>query len=168
MHILWYVFPQINSARQGWESSASCWNSWFASHIEGILLKGPYLPCVSMAGRALLAGYHRHIMHISSHIIYDEFLNHSLFNKLKNFQPLYWSMLMQSGAHFTKAWWTHIWNFVKIILLLCVLLLIQSVHKFAVVFAVELSWHVQNCELLPMCIVKVSGTIFYEILVMGL
>ena len=30
------------------------------SHIEGILSKGPYLPCVSMAGRALLAGYHRY------------------------------------------------------------------------------------------------------------
>ena len=29
------------------------------SHIEGILPKGPYLPCVSMAGRALLAGYPR-------------------------------------------------------------------------------------------------------------
>ena len=28
--------------------------------IEGILPKGPYLPCVSMAGRALLAGYHRY------------------------------------------------------------------------------------------------------------
>ena len=30
------------------------------THIDGILLEGPYLPCVSMAGRALLAGYHRH------------------------------------------------------------------------------------------------------------
>ena len=30
-------------------------------HIEGILPKGPYVPCVSMAGRALLAGYHRYI-----------------------------------------------------------------------------------------------------------
>ena len=29
--------------------------------IEGILPKGPYLPCVSMAGRALLAGYHRYL-----------------------------------------------------------------------------------------------------------
>ena len=28
--------------------------------IEGILPKGPYLPCVSMAGRALLAGYPRY------------------------------------------------------------------------------------------------------------
>ena len=33
----------------------------FYIHIEGILPKGPYLPCVSMAGRALLAGYHRHM-----------------------------------------------------------------------------------------------------------
>ena len=30
-------------------------------HIEGILPKGPYLPCVSMAGRALLAGYPRYV-----------------------------------------------------------------------------------------------------------
>ena len=33
---------------------------WWMSHIEGILPKGPYLPCVSMAGRALLAGYPRY------------------------------------------------------------------------------------------------------------
>ena len=31
----------------------------FHLQIEGILPKGPYLPCVSMAGRALLAGYPR-------------------------------------------------------------------------------------------------------------
>ena len=31
------------------------------TYIEGILPKGPYLPCESMAGRALLAGYHRHV-----------------------------------------------------------------------------------------------------------
>ena len=29
-------------------------------YIEGILPKGPYLPCVRVAGRALLAGYPRH------------------------------------------------------------------------------------------------------------
>ena len=33
--------------------------SWI--YLEGILPKGPYLPCVSMAGRALLAGYHRSV-----------------------------------------------------------------------------------------------------------
>ena len=32
---------------------------WIRPQVEGILPKGPYLPCVSMAGRALLAGYHR-------------------------------------------------------------------------------------------------------------
>ena len=33
--------------------------SWTLLHFEGILPKAPYLPCVSMAGRALLAGYPR-------------------------------------------------------------------------------------------------------------
>ena len=32
------------------------------AYIEGILPKGPYLPCVSMAGRALLAGYPRYAL----------------------------------------------------------------------------------------------------------
>ena len=31
-----------------------------STYIEGNLPKGPYLPCVSMAGRALLAGYPRY------------------------------------------------------------------------------------------------------------
>ena len=30
-------------------------------YIEGILPKGPYLPCLRMADRALLAGYPRHV-----------------------------------------------------------------------------------------------------------
>ena len=31
-------------------------------HIRVILPKGPYLPCISMAGRAFLAGYHRYVL----------------------------------------------------------------------------------------------------------
>ena len=31
-------------------------------YIEGILPKGPYLPCASMVGRALVAGYPRYII----------------------------------------------------------------------------------------------------------
>ena len=31
------------------------------TYIKGILPKGPYLPCVSMAGWAFLAGYPRHV-----------------------------------------------------------------------------------------------------------
>ena len=37
----------------------SSWESTIVPVIEGILPKEPYLPCVSMAGRAILAGYHR-------------------------------------------------------------------------------------------------------------
>ena len=33
-------------------------------HFEGILPKEPYLPCVSMAGKALLAGYRRFKQHL--------------------------------------------------------------------------------------------------------
>ena len=36
-----------------------------ALYIEGIPPKGPYLPCVSMAGRTLLAGYHRYAKRLS-------------------------------------------------------------------------------------------------------
>ena len=38
------------------------------SHIEGILLKGPYLPCVNVAGMVLLAGYRRYILVYSPHL----------------------------------------------------------------------------------------------------
>ena len=31
-------------------------------YFEGLLPKGPYLPCLSMASRALLAGYHRFLL----------------------------------------------------------------------------------------------------------
>ena len=46
-------------------------------YIEGILPKGPYLPCLSMAGRALLAGYHRYILF--SNIVNYQFYNITYF-----------------------------------------------------------------------------------------
>ena len=36
-------------------------------NIEGILPKGPFLPCVSMTGRALLAWYHRYMIGIQTY-----------------------------------------------------------------------------------------------------
>ena len=36
-------------------------------HIDGILPKGPYPPCVSMADRALLAGYSRYVLRHCKH-----------------------------------------------------------------------------------------------------
>ena len=50
---------------------SSCWT--VPTDIEGILPKGPYLPWVSMAGRALLAGYHRHLP-IGIILIMDKYL----------------------------------------------------------------------------------------------
>ena len=54
----------------------TCWTScsyltgvaaaWVWWHIEGILPKGPYLPCVSMAGRSLLAGYPQYVKYESN------------------------------------------------------------------------------------------------------
>ena len=46
------------------------------AHIEGILPKGPYLPCVSMAGRALLAGYPRYLSKDQLEIIQIFFKSH--------------------------------------------------------------------------------------------
>ena len=43
------------------------------TYYESILPKGPYLPCVSMLGRALLAGYHR---------LLDPVLIPSIFSKM--------------------------------------------------------------------------------------
>ena len=54
---LWPI-TELNNAHSPFIGSLL--NTTTAPDIEGILPKGPYLPCVSMAGRALLAGYHKH------------------------------------------------------------------------------------------------------------
>ena len=41
------------------ENHITAFSKELSEQFEGILPKGPYLPCVSMAGRALLAGYPR-------------------------------------------------------------------------------------------------------------
>ena len=46
----WLQFMQHNMSQH-----AIPWHN--ITQFEGILPKGPYLPCVSMAGKALLAGY---------------------------------------------------------------------------------------------------------------
>ena len=68
-------------------------------HFEGILPKGPYLPCVSMAGRALLAGYHRFLY--SNCTVHD-----SLYDNMEMvpFDILHWS----TGPHqsYRTVFWT--------------------------------------------------------------
>ena len=43
---------------------------WLFGHIKGILPKGPYPPCLHMADRALLAGYHQHQLPDCCHCFY--------------------------------------------------------------------------------------------------
>ena len=55
---------QFVSTRQEYNTVLTCYNKVDFpknTHMEGILPNGPYLPCVSMGGRALLAGYHRYM-----------------------------------------------------------------------------------------------------------
>ena len=74
-HVDGLVQERRNSIANALELHLSCTNPWMCwldlsniinlcsemsqPHLEGILPKGPYLPCVSMACRALLVGYHR-------------------------------------------------------------------------------------------------------------
>ena len=65
MSIKWHIclhwnFTQRYGIPKRLKGSLSLSRAWITlGQVEGILPKGPYLPCVSMAGRALLAGYHR-------------------------------------------------------------------------------------------------------------
>ena len=59
-------FQQVCSSVEYQYRATRCIKRPYISHIEGILPKGPYLPCVSMAGRALLARYHRYLVWLSS------------------------------------------------------------------------------------------------------
>ena len=72
------------------------------THIEGILPKGPYLPCVSMAGRALLAGYPRHTH--SEWIILERKFSWSASRKLLlwQFRPNY---ILDCHFHYLPFQW---------------------------------------------------------------
>ena len=58
------------------------------THIEGILPKGPHQPCLRMAGRALLAGYHRYDTWIWTSLC-PQIYHHSL--EPGHHQPQCWS-----------------------------------------------------------------------------
>ena len=45
-------------------------------HIDGILPKGPYLPCIGMAGKALLAGYPRYMVTCAASVLATSRLIH--------------------------------------------------------------------------------------------
>ena len=67
--------------------------------------------------------------------------------------PVEWLVVHSSfdptpRTHFTNALWVHKWNLVKIIFNCFMILMIQSDCNFAHVTTAQLSWHVQNCDLI--------------------
>ena len=68
----------------------------FRLDFEGILPKGPYLPWVSMVGRALLAGYHRFVLTLN-------LITHQSFNSLTYF---FISKCSRSGQFLCASVWS--------------------------------------------------------------
>ena len=82
------ILPKIHRA---WSIMASL---ILKADIEGILPKGLYLPCVSMAGRALLAGYHQHVTIV--------FMSKDLTDVRKLMIP--WGPFYQHGLTLIPGW----------------------------------------------------------------
>ena len=55
-----------------------------SEHVEGILPKGPYLPCVSMGGGALLAGSPRCVIQLRLHVCSGSAFQRSTSNLLNH------------------------------------------------------------------------------------
>ena len=51
-------------------------------------------------------------------------------------------------TYFTKSSWAHDWHLAKIIFAVNIIFIIQPGHKFAHAMTAQLSWHVQNCDLI--------------------
>ena len=71
-------------------------------------------------------------------------------------------VLSAYGTHFTKSFSAHDWNLEKI--LFALILIIQSGHYFAHVMTAQLSWHVQNCDLIGLLFLSNSKVIFFQVL----
>ena len=67
------------------DSSSRLRLGWRQHHIKGILPKGPYLPCVSMAGRALLAGYPQYMIILHGCHFADDIFRFILWMKIVAF-----------------------------------------------------------------------------------
>ena len=63
-------------------------------------------------------------------------------------------------THFTKALWAYNWNLVKIIFPVILILEIQSCNSFAHVKTAELSWHVQNWDIILLSFTILEQHIF--------
>ena len=70
-----------------------------------------------------------------------------------------------TGRDFTKSLWAHECNLVKVCFGVIMITLVQSGHKFAHVMTAQLSWHVQNYDLIS--IVQVRAMLIFQIWIMS-
>ena len=70
--------------------------------------------------------------------------------------------IQHSRDPFSKNLWAHRWNLVKSLSNLTLILMIQSDHNFAHTMTAELSWHVQNCDLIGPLLIMLQQHIFLQ------
>ena len=66
-----------------------------------------------------------------------------------------------SADHCTNNLWSHNQNFGKICVVVSCKIMIQSGHDFAHVTTAELSWHVQNCDLIGLLLLQLEQKEFW-------
>ena len=117
--------------------------------IDGILPKGSYLPCVSMAGRALLAGYHRYAFYITGPL--QGVSNSHQWVPLTN--SLYWKALVFSllltwtifrNTELSCGWFEMLWCWYGV----TVILLLSLPHLIHVCLVPFLHAHMVNWNVL--------------------
>ena len=75
--------------------------------------------------------------------------------------------LLLDGTDFIKGLWVYNWNIVKIPFVLISLIMIQSGNNFAHAMTAELSWHVQNSDLIIQLLFIQEQHVFYKISIMS-
>ena len=93
-------------------SWVTCWVTFTRTYIDGILPKGPYPPCLRMADRTLLAGYHRYLMIMQTGQQW-QWLIITETGRLSGWQP--WYSLEACLQHllwrpWKSPWWLYIFN----------------------------------------------------------
>ena len=67
-----------------------------------------------------------------------------------------------TGTYFTKSLWAHDWNLEKILFTL--ILIIEVGHYFAHVMTAQLSWYMQNGDLIGWLFLSNNKVIFFQVL----
>ena len=130
-----------------WSNGVKHANSYNKVHVDGILSKGPYPPCLHMADKALLARYPRCKHTVVSCLInthYIRFVAECHCKHAAMCQKWYGTgtLWIVYSEPCNKRPWAHNWNFLKITFALILILMIQSSHNFAHVTTARLSRYI--------------------------